>query len=112
MLRNTSRFFSAPRIRFNQARRIAGDCCFRSYVLRHDGAGADDCLLPDGDAAHDRGIAADACAASYTRWHNVPIPIGLQRAALSRRTWVLVVDESHGVADENFIFDLDSFANK
>lgn len=96
----------------NDARRHTGNHGVRGHIFRDHAASADNRVFTNSQAAENRRSRADARASFHYRGNNIPIGIGLQSSAFTRGARILVVDERNIVADENFIFDRYTFANK
>src|SRR2546426_2344312 len=93
------------------ARRVAEYTCrhsgngrARRDILRHDRAGADERTLANRDAAHDHGAAPDRRPSTDARRHDLPVGLGLERAA-GGRARIAIVDEHHAVTDEDLVLD-------
>ena len=96
----------------NNAGRIAGNRRASCHVPGHHCAGADNGPFTDRHAAKDGRAAADAGAPLHNGGHWFPIIIGLQAAFRGGRARHFIVDESHPVANEDFVFDLHGFADE
>lgn len=94
-----------------KSRGVADHHVARGYVLGNDGAGANQGLSPDGDAAHDDRAAADACPPTNSRRHHFPVLFDLRPSA-GRGPRIGIVDEHDSVTHEDFILDRHALADK
>src|SRR6516162_4021975 len=76
----------------------------RRHVFRDDRAGANERILPYGDAGQDRRIRAYRSARLHDRWDEGPILGALHGAVGIRRARALIVCEHDTVTDENIVF--------
>jgi hypothetical protein len=79
--------------------------------MGHYSACTDQRFFADCHAAHDHGAAADGRALFDYGWNDSPIALCLQ-LAISRSSWVAVVDKHNSVPNEYFVLDSDTLANE
>jgi hypothetical protein len=79
--------------------------------VRDDRAGTDKRLCANPDTSEDDGSRSDARTVLDDRAKELPIALGLQPITECGAR-PIVIDEHHAVADEDFIPDLDTCANK
>ena len=94
-----------------KSRGVADHHVARGYVLGYDGAGANQGVSPDGDAAHDDRAAADACPPTNSRRHRFPVLFGLRQSA-GRGARIGIVDEDDAMTHEDLILDRHALADK
>jgi hypothetical protein len=91
---------------------IASYNCAFGDILGHQTSGTDYCPLANRHPAQDRDAGADRGPSLHRGRDARPISLGLKLALGVRRTRETVVDESHSVTDEHFIFKRHAFANE
>lgn len=91
---------------------VAGDDCASWDIFCYDAAGADYRALPDGDPAEEGGAGAYGGAFLHNGLLAVPVGFRLQGAVSGRSAGIAIVRECHAVADEDFVFKHDAFANE
>ena len=84
----------------------------RRHVFRDDRAGANERILPYGDAGQDRRIRAYRSARLHDRWDEGPILGALHGAVGIRGPRALIVCEHYAVTDENIVFYRHPLADK
>jgi len=81
-------------------------------VSRNNCPGADDRAFGNDDTAENYRAGADARSAPHSGRLEAPVSFRLQIAARSSRTRMFIVNEIDAMTYENFVFDVDAFANK
>src|SRR6516162_10741073 len=84
----------------------------RRHVFRDDRAGANERILPYGDAGQDRRIRAYRSARLHNRWDEGPILGALHGAVGIRGPRALIVCEHDAVTDGNIVFYRHALADK
>src|SRR6516162_7207404 len=84
----------------------------RRHVFRDDRAGANERILPYGDAGQDRRIRAYRSARLHNRWDESPILGALHGAVGIRGPRALIVRKHDTVTDENIVFYRHPLADK
>jgi hypothetical protein len=97
---------------FQNAGGISSDCGIGGNVSDHDRTRADNRPLADCHSTQNCYAAADAGATLNQARHGDPVSFGLQRAPGAGRAWMLVVNKSHAMSDEDLIFNGHPFADK
>lgn len=92
--------------------RVPGHNCAGGYILRHHAACANDRAFADGDPAEQCRPGTDGSAPFHECGNALPVGLGLQVSATVRGAWIKVVSEHDAVADENFVFENDTFTNE
>ena len=93
-------------------RGVSSDDGARGRVGGYDCARTDDCAFPNRDAAKNRGATPNTRPTFHDRWHDRPVSLSLQCAALRCRARVFVIDKSDPMTNEHLVLDVDAFANE